>query len=171
MVGSCGAGKHQREARVKGRNQHKNVSFVQGGYAFNRSLLSYLITHQMPASLWKMELLRTSVSECLQAFLLAGCACATAARVLCCLRVPVLVGWGCWGSVCHEGTFIAMRAEGTEPCHLTSAVKGDFQWNLSSPPPGLLLYQGLWVKWAGWKSFPGTNHIKNFKPGCQEGDE
>lgn len=162
MVGSCGAGKHQREARVKGRNQHKNVSFVQGGYAFNRSLLSYLITHQMPASLWKMELLRTSASECLQAFLLAGCACATAARVLCCLFSEFL----CWMDGVVEAHWCAMRAEGTEPCHLTS-----FQWTLSSSPPGLLLYQGLWVKWAGWKSFPGTNHIKNFNPECQEGDE
>lgn len=128
MVGSCGAGKHQREARVKGRNQHKNVSFVQGGYAFNRSLLSYLITHQMPATLWKMELLRTPVSERLQAFLLAGCACATAARVLCSLFSELL--WWMDGIVgalfAMKAHSCAMRSEGTEPCHLTPAGKGGF---------------------------------------------
>lgn len=51
---------------LKGESQEKSVSFVQGGYAFNRSLLSYSITHQMPGSLWKKELLKTPVSECLQ---------------------------------------------------------------------------------------------------------
>lgn len=65
---------------------------MQRGYALNRSLLSSLITHQMPETLWKMELLRTSMSECLQALLLAVPTSATLVGDLCSLFSVFLFG-------------------------------------------------------------------------------
>lgn len=103
---------------LKGESQEKSVSFVQGGYAFNRSLLSYSITHQMPGSLWKKELLKTPVS--VFAGIPPGCP-HTSSCVSSALRVCAVDGCHCCGSVCHgaKGLSCAIKNVGTEPCHLT----------------------------------------------------
>lgn len=80
----------------------------------------------------------------------------------------------CCGPVCHEakGHPCAVMSLGTEPCHFTTAVKGELLVNpLLSTIRSCTLPGAVSKAEQDENRFPGTNHVKNFKPGCQEGDE